>query len=305
MKKKWNISILVMFVLLASSLIGVLTINFVQQMMKNSNYILSYYKSYYITKAWIELALTEISSRWIWFEFSTNTWDAIISSNFSCYPNCNFYSNIIWKSSHLSQKFQQWTGCQNPFILNSGDSLILPLFKENTLETHFDIFDSPIEYTNFSSNIRNLSIQTTGLDQKISLWFMITSWSSLSQEIYSNWIFFKKWTLTDTFIQDFFTQFENYRSWLSNDDPHLSDANIFLSQDANNYKNYFIISNIQSDSISFCLDIPINPNQVENFLPTNNFYIKSVWDYWNQIIWLEAFYKQPIPDFLLNTYLNY
>lgn len=50
-KKSGNISILVIFVLLASSLLGILSMNYVQQMMKQSSAVQSYYKSYYLAKA--------------------------------------------------------------------------------------------------------------------------------------------------------------------------------------------------------------------------------------------------------------
>ena len=51
MKKSGNISILVIFVLLASSLLGILSMNFVQQMMQQSTIVNSYYKTYYLSKA--------------------------------------------------------------------------------------------------------------------------------------------------------------------------------------------------------------------------------------------------------------
>lgn len=50
-KRQGNISILVLFVLIAASLMGVLTMNFVNQMIYDANTVLSYYKSYYISNA--------------------------------------------------------------------------------------------------------------------------------------------------------------------------------------------------------------------------------------------------------------
>jgi len=52
----------VIFVLLASSLIGILTMNFVKQMVSYTNDMNSYNKSYYYAKAGLELALVEINN---------------------------------------------------------------------------------------------------------------------------------------------------------------------------------------------------------------------------------------------------
>ncbi|MEI7919292.1 MAG: hypothetical protein WCH65_03680 [bacterium] len=42
---------MVIFVLLASSLLGILSMSFVQQMMQQSTVVNSYYKAYYLSKA--------------------------------------------------------------------------------------------------------------------------------------------------------------------------------------------------------------------------------------------------------------
>jgi hypothetical protein len=81
-----------MFVLLASSLIGILTINFVQQMVANTSRINAYYKSYYLAKAGIELGLTEIKSRGIGFEINHSSGADIIKQNFVCGDHCFFES---------------------------------------------------------------------------------------------------------------------------------------------------------------------------------------------------------------------
>jgi hypothetical protein len=58
-------------------------------------------------------------------------------------------------------------------------------------------------------------------------------------------------------------------------------------------------------AISFCVKIePLVwlPNIIT--LPTSTFYIKSIWNNIEKTIWLEAFLKQPIPEFLIHTYLG-
>ena len=130
MKKKWNISILVIFVLLASSLLGILSMNFVQQMMKQSAVVNSYYKAYYLSKAWIELWLTAIRHRGIWFDYTMNTGDKIVIDNFFSGFAYSLSANISGTASSLSKKFRQSSGCEYPYVLTGGDSLIVPLFRE-------------------------------------------------------------------------------------------------------------------------------------------------------------------------------
>ena len=88
MHKKGNISILVIFVLLASSLLGVLAINFVQSMMKQSATVYNYYQSYYLAKAGVELGLAELGHRGVGFEqiFSD---PLFMSGNFLCAGRCS------------------------------------------------------------------------------------------------------------------------------------------------------------------------------------------------------------------------
>ena len=106
-KKKGNISILVIFVLIACSLIGVLTMSFINQMLFISNATLSYYKSYYLANAGLELLLTEAKSSGVGFETSLGTGNQIFKENFSC-MNCDFSASISGTSLELSKAF--WKG---------------------------------------------------------------------------------------------------------------------------------------------------------------------------------------------------
>lgn len=67
MKKRGNISLLVLFVLLACSLLGLLTVHFLKNMSTQYNQITSYYKSYYLAQAGIETALTQLQHRGLGF----------------------------------------------------------------------------------------------------------------------------------------------------------------------------------------------------------------------------------------------
>jgi hypothetical protein len=132
-KKSGNISILVIFVLLASSLLGILSMNFVQQMMKQSATVHNYYKAYYLAKAGLELSLAQVTSRGVGFEYTISNEDAIVSGNFFSGFDQSIYSlstQISGMSMMLSKNFWQSTGCDTPYILAPGDTTIVPLFRD-------------------------------------------------------------------------------------------------------------------------------------------------------------------------------
>ena len=61
------------------------------------------------------------------------------------------------------------------------------------------------------------------------------------------------------------------------------------------YPLYLMISSLDETPLHFCLSVP-------GVLPTQQYYLKSFGSYREQSIGLEATYRQPIPDFLMNTY---
>ena len=69
MKKiQGNILFIVMFILLLSSLISLLIVNYVRQIFTSSSLFYDYYQSYYLANAGIELGLTKIKHRGYGFE---------------------------------------------------------------------------------------------------------------------------------------------------------------------------------------------------------------------------------------------
>ena len=120
------------FVLLASSLLGVLSMNFVQQMMRQSAVVHSYYSSYYLAKAGLELGLAQIVNRGVGFDRLVGSGDAVMSGNFLCGDRCALSVSISGTSTMLSKAFWQGSGCTSPYVLNRGDSVIIPLFRDIT-----------------------------------------------------------------------------------------------------------------------------------------------------------------------------
>lgn len=283
-KKKWNISILVIFVLLASSLLGVLAMNFIQSMMKQSATVYNYYQSYYLAKAWTELALAELGHRGVGFE-QTFSDPNFLTGNFLCAGRCSMSFGLSWTSTNLSQQF--WTDelCQSPFSLTKWASLILPVFRDTSDHDLPGNFASGVTYINLFPILDTLQLVVKAWSQKtITFGLLILSW----EELASNGIFFRTGSLSDPDLSAFIDDATAYvvKQSIHYTKPDLSE------------RFFFMISNSSSSNISFCLT-------AQKPLPTQQYYIKSRWTYDRQKLGLEAVYKQPIPDFLLNGYLNF
>ncbi len=294
MKKKWNISILVIFVLLASSLLGVLSMTFVQQMMKQSAVVNSYYKAHYLAKAWIELWLVQVKHRGVGFNYTINTWDKIILDNFSCGANCSISTTLSGTASLLSKKFWQGSGCSSPFVLTSGDSLIVPLVRDAYSWNVAGTFASWIAYQNLADLFKNDKIQIKNISSppdQVTFGLLILS----GQDLYENGVFFRSWFLNTLSLHDFKTAFESYMIEI-----HPAFTNYYWSSTliAHGFRIYLMISNTAATEQSFCLQTISNTFEQAYVLPTDSFFIQSQASYGNQKVWLDASYTQPIPWFL-------
>lgn len=297
MQKRWNISILVIFILLASSLLGVLSMNYVQQMMKQSATVNSYYKAYYLSKAWIELGLSTTKHRGVGFGYILYIGDSVARDNFLCWSNCSLSIAISGAASLLSQKFWQGSGCTFPYVLSTGESLIVPLIKDTYSWSMLGIFSPWIEYQNLADLFKydKIQIQNVSSPDRVTFGLLILSWDAF----YDNGVYFRTWALTTSSLNDFRTSFESYMTQI---DSYFTNYYGLSQLIENGLKVYFMISNTASVDQSFCLQTTSSPLQVASVLPTNTFFIQSQASYKNQNVALDASYAQPIPSFLFNTY---
>lgn len=292
MQKKWNISILVLFVLLASSLLGLLTMTFVQSMMQQTMTLTSYYQSYYLAKAGLEFSLAQLPSRGIGFEYVVGTWSDLVASNFFCATRwCDIVFSLSGTSRLLSQNFRESTWCEHPFSLSAGGSLLVPLFQDITSGWAMLGFASGVTYQNLYSEdfYQQVWVQVVGSTSKTSpvVWGMlILSW----EELYAQGIYFHTWDLAD--LPMFFTQFNDHIK-------QFADKSFSTTTNKNFPYKFYLMVSVQTGSspLQFCLNAPAP-------LPTQQYYIKSIGKTSDQMIGLEAVYHQPIPDFLLNTSLS-
>lgn len=302
--KDWNISILVIFILLASSLIWILTSNYVKELFSYSDSIYKYHKSYYISKWWLELALAQINNRGVWFQYILASWNDVSRSNFLCDWNCSFLSDIYWIDPKISKAFDENTWCNYPFVLSGGESVILPLFRDVFSGSIAESLISPIKYKNLSFNLTDTIVNTTDMSKKINVWIIFLS----GNEIHDQGFFFKSLLLNENSIKDFVNQFEWYAQNVFIENRLLLDyykENQVL--DSDNMRSYIILSNPSNQSnINFCLSVNEQiENKGNNFLTLPYYYIKVIWNTSDFLLWLDLQVNQPIPSFLANIYSDF
>lgn len=290
-KLDWNISILVILVLLACSLMGILSMNFLNNLISYTDNSYSYYKSYYYAKAWLELALAEIDNSDVWFSHVIWFWD-VINQNFG--GGGVFNVNIMWRSPFLSNNFWQNTVCDESTALSipAKWSITLPMFYDDS-STYGTIFSS-VKSIQLLSNDRNkLSVQYLWdwyNYPKIDIWVIFQSWDSILWDyIYMTWLDFK-----ESFFKNYFQEF----GMLYWEEPW----NINIGKDQ--YLSYIVVSNPTDDEIKFCIDAWSDTSHKVYWWPTTKYFISSRWEYKWKTVWLQAIYAQPLPSFFINPYVS-
>lgn len=291
-KLKGNISILIIFVLLISGLIGILTMNFVKDMLWYTGDFYHYNKAYYYSNAWLELALTETDNAGIWFSNKVNTEDSVFVDNFEC-ANCSLEMDVQWKTQYLSDKFWLSNECtdNNAFVLQSWWSVVLPLFTQGEFWNNVAILsDDPIEYNKdimgYTDEFEFISDED--FDKNFTVWMFVLSGGDIQRDL----LYIKSLQWRENMIRNYFDAYSDYYS-----------GDVIFEND--NYLMYLIISNVENSAVSFCINMddinsPIGNNVIE--LPTMKFFVNSLATYWDKEVWLQAIYRQPIPDFLINSF---
>jgi hypothetical protein len=272
--------------------------NFVQQMIKQSAVVHAYYKTYYLSKAWIELGLTQIKYRGAWFNYVVYTGDKIVLDNLLCKPNCTLSTTLSGTASLLSKKFWQGSTCTSPYVLSGGTSLIVPLFKDTYAGSVSGSFTTGIHYQNLANIFKDdeITIQNISSPDMVTFWLLLLS----GEDLHENGVFFKSWTLTTSSLRAFKTAFETYMIEV---DPALTNYYGLQQLIDHGLKMYLMISNTAQATQSLCLQTTSTP--LTTVLPTDVFFIQRQASYLTQKVALDASYAQPIPNFLFSTYSTY
>lgn len=284
---KWNVSIMVILVLLACSLMGILTAVFLNSLITYTDDTYSYHKSYYIAKAWLELALTEIDNSSMWFSHIIESGDSINESNFECVW-CHFTSRIQWRSNLVSDDFWESNECndETALVLQPWQSMTIPMFYDNAsgFDEIFSNEDSISRLWVNSTDRYNLKLQCIKncSNSILNVWVVFQTWS-LTWDISWDYLYMTGISAADqNFFQTYFTKFDTYYVdyvW----------GNV-------GYYPYIVISNSENKEISFC----VKHEDIQ--WPTTKYFMSSLWEYMWKTVWLQAVYAQPTPSFFINPY---
>ena len=275
---KGNVSLLVIFILLASSVISLLSINQIQRLLTYWNTTFNYFRAFYLAKAGTELGLTEVYYREAWFEDSISSWNAIVTENLvGAYSGFNpyFTMSISWNFQYLTDDVRYTNECSggNKITLGSWEWIVLSLFIDKTKDDK--IFSGPSEIEELDKSI----IEKLKLDGEEKNW-----------------------------------NFKHYIFWLFDYDNNLDMWNIIVKtwtnldtiltyDNINNLKTrrYLSIKNPWNwnDVVSFC--ITTSNTSKWTLIPYSNALITVRGNYGDMEVWLQSVVKRTSPGWSLNV----
>lgn len=305
--KKANISILVIFVLLAASLLGLLTMYFVQQLVWYSWGVYGYYQSYYLSKAWLELGLSLDKHRGLWFSYQL--WsgrDDFFADNFLCASDkCSFDMVLQWQSYYIVPRFWLSWSCADWIELSPGDSLIIPLFYDDGYDNLYDIYTAPIVYNSLMQYREDIVVRRIdGNTFTPFAWLILGDVSLSGNQTFAEASFFRNFSQhpLQSLVWDFYNAYDLFvqDSLQSN----INFANIYSQE----YQHYLIIANPTQEYISLCTFVDQSSYMYDTdiALPTYTTYLSTQWSFGNNYIHsMQAVLGQNIPQFLIQSYINF
>ena len=269
-KLKGNVSLLIILVLLASSVIALLSINQIQRLLTYWNMTFNYFRAFYIAKAGTELWLTEVYYREAWFQQTINSGDAVVTENLVwVYSGFNpyFTMDIEWQFKYLTDDVRYTDKCDddNKITLGTWEWIMLSLFTDET--AWFDDILSEKSTIKAINNVEKLRMS--------SKWDWLMFWLfSYDKNGYTmNSIIVEKW----------------------------NDVNEFLSRNISKVKGdrrYLTIKNSWNETVSFCISWKWN-------IPYSDSLITVRWNYWDMEVWLQSVVKKNAPFWAMDVLWNY
>lgn len=283
-KLEWNILILVILVMLTVSMMWLLTMSILKQMFSYTINLDWYYKSYYLSKAWLELALTEIDNVDVWFSNVISGTDTIFTRNLCPSLDCSVSMNIQGRTNFLSEKFWEDSNsntCNNPIVLSGWESFALPLFLQSwPLSDASILWWDTKQYTSIVPDLSKIVVNPKDNvfgDTKLNL-------SLVFQEI-------------DDQLNNLYISSEDFDSDMIKNWPGIKSLDQYSSS-----KLYLMISNLNAYPVWFCLSINGIMDSRLITIPATKFYVVSLWNYQWKYVGMQAVYAQPIPSFMFYGY---
>ncbi len=333
---KGNVSILVMFIMIATSLMGLLAMHFVNQMMEYSSVVHNYYKTYYLTKAGLELGMTEANIRGLGFSTTINN-DNFFKDNFLCWEKwrCEADAEVKGESSVVREKFWDTDPTctkENAFHLKQWENLIVPLFYEKALSSQKENLETPDSAKKENAKkknssdyeaLKNLATKSPQFQfprnktpKSINLGVValykngdkIGSRDKNNNFLYydSDVIFVKKiknpnWDTIKNFLNWYWIEKWLIQSYwnevLTNRFLYLLIGNGTVEKDPETEK----ITD-HSEIIQLCIKAPKSSGRKDKSLPTQKFRITSKATYDDTTVSMQAKYKQALPSFFMNIW---
>ena len=311
---QWNISLIMLFILAIGSLIGLMSTNFVQDMIVSTWSLRDFYQSYYISKWWIELGILTVNTYDYGFEDTLTGTEAIIKNNLNCKKNCNLSIDIKSRITPNPEEIIFWStpepidSCstllynKNIIHLSGWWSYILPLFADQRkLSIDNWNFVNLLEDT-YLLQIIPTTNNTSNIGIGIALWsgfrddyerLPLTS----KQELYITGY------IWDISINNFLYNSNAIIPNIGAQNPQniamsFGSSNDLLIQE--NF-NYLFITNLGENTYSFCL----KAEQKANWYTVDNAIVTSIASYGKTTIGLQANIKKPLPNYIINSYSDY
>lgn len=279
-KKHWTIVITVLMILLVSTTLWILALQYVKWLVQLTNQFWDYHRAYYLARAWLEVQATKFLQHWRWFEDKIESTSPTFTQNFKCWRKaCKWEAEIVATSQSIPENCASWV------TLWKWEIYVLPLLTEKNPSKSEISIDNQITKTHLDiiAEKNNLSLQ-------------ILSWNSLGL-----------WLLIHTNDNDYIdpTIYKEY-SWTDLQKDIISDFFQSLTIPHPDQNNFFVITNPSKiASVIFCINSKNNSNlssdSVVKFTKNKvNFYGK--WTVGKTSITLSTEQSIPFPSFLVNTF---
>lgn len=292
---KGNVSLLVILILLASSVISLLSINQIQHLITYGNMTFNYFRAFYLAKAWNELALTEIYNRENWFQHTIKNeyiddeieFHELIKDNF-LWPDNKYEGFNPYFDMEIVSRFGAIVddvtidGCEGNKIELKGKSaedsvswegIVLQLFTDVT-EGLSNILksDSNIEKL---GDIKKLKSNPTNLEWNLMFWLFgeDNEWNAE--------IIVKEWNNDD-----------------DHDEDYDNDLSLFLERNITSIdwtRRYLTIKNIWNEDVSFCID-RLDGKEI----PYSHYVVTVRGNYADMEVWLQSVVKKDFPSWSLD-----
>lgn len=261
--------LLVLFIMMVSSLLGLLISHYTNNLISISRLYNDYYKAYYYAYGGLELGLAQTKNHGYWFEdtLSYTTFSGCVIGTW-----CRFTMDISSRQWTISDDITDWDDCAEAlseevyYTLTEGEALIIPLFWDNTAW-----FATPA-YTIVTD--ADLVAMTPALYS-----------TGTVSEVYGI-------KVLDEDLENYNTSLE---SEVGNPDPYsfAEDISGYASSPTN--KNYLIFTNADGDDKQFCLEL----NDSDNPLPGKYTVITSLGYYWRAQVSLGANKTNQLPSYIV------